>query len=163
MFKMLLLTMLMTGIHCCSAYAQKKYGYISFNFRCGDNDPQRDRIYFSPVIELNTLNFQKYTEGMDPGFVPFSVQYYNYAMGKWFEAYLREHYKVFTNESGKYARRSTTVIYHEGNEQACNDDKTISGCFYLSKDELELKRKHAIAEARDSQNSSSICEVIDLY
>ncbi|MEO5891549.1 MAG: hypothetical protein ABIQ31_14960 [Ferruginibacter sp.] len=82
MKKVLLLTVLLASIVSFKSSAQKKYGYTVLYFRCGDADAERDSIYYSPVIELNTLNFPPHTEGMDPAIAPYSVRYYNYALAK---------------------------------------------------------------------------------
>jgi hypothetical protein len=162
MKKILMLIAFMAGIACFKSYSQKRYGYTILYFRCGDDDPQKNRVYYSPVIELNTLNFPQYTDGMDPSIPQYSIRYYNYAISKWFEIYLKDKYKILINTRDKYARKSNSVVYDDKNNAACNDDKTNPGCFFLNKQELSIMRKDAISENRSPKYDSIICEVIDL-
>jgi hypothetical protein len=162
MKKILMFIALLNGISCCKSFSQKRYGYTVLNFRCGDNDPQRNRVYFSPVIELNALNFPRYTDGIDTAIPQFSVRYYNYAISKWFEIYLWKKHKILVNTPDRYARKSTSVIYNDENTAGCNDDKTNSGCFFMDKEELSIKRMNAINESRSPEYDRTICEVIDL-
>jgi hypothetical protein len=162
MKKILMLIALLAGIACFKSYSQKRYGYAVINFRCGDDDPQKDRVYYSPVIELNTLNFPKYTDGLDPTIAQYSVRYYNYAISKWFEIYLKDSYKILVNHPDKYARKSKSVVYNDSNKAGCNADKTNTGCFFMNKEELSIQRSKAISESRSPENQTIICEVIDL-
>ena len=158
-----LLLLALSGICLCHpTIAQKRYGYTVLHFRCGDDDSQRDRVYYSPIIELNTLNFPQYTDGVDPAIAPFSVRYYNYAISKWFELYLRDRYKILTNTPDKYQRRSKTVIFNESNSVDCNPDKTNAPCFFMNKEELASKRAHDIAVNRLPDSSNNFCEIVDL-
>jgi hypothetical protein len=163
MKRMLAVFLVIETLACVACDAQKKYGYTVLQFRCGDNDAERDRLYYSPVIELNTLNFARYTEGIDPAIPQYSVRYYNYAIAKWFENYLSDKYKVFINTPGKYARKSKTVIFNERNKADCNDTKTSPPCFFLSQEELAEIRKSDIAEQRGTTHSGAVCEVTDLH
>ena len=155
-----MLTGLIFYIACFDTYSQKRYGYTVLYFRCGDNEPGKDRVYYSPIIELNTLNFPQYTDGVDPAFAKYSVRYYNYAISKWFESFLSEKHKVM-NSLDRYARHSNTVIYNDSNGQGCDIDKTNNSCFFLNREELSRRRKQEINESR-AKIDSTFCEVIDL-
>ncbi|MEJ7586193.1 MAG: hypothetical protein WKI04_01400 [Ferruginibacter sp.] len=162
MIKVLMLVTLFSGNCWFKIYAQKKYGYTILHFRCGNSDPQKDRIYYSPLVELNTLNFPEYTMGMDPSIIPHSARYYNYAISKWFEIYLKDKYKIRINSPDKYARKSITAVYNNTKQADCNDDKTSPGCFFLNREELSVQRKDAINKSRAPDNKTAVCEVIDL-
>ncbi|MEP7142690.1 MAG: hypothetical protein ABI707_07460 [Ferruginibacter sp.] len=162
MKKTLMLIALLAVIACFNSSSQKRYGYAVLHFRCGDHDPQKDRIYYSPIIELNTLNFPKYTDGVDPSIAQYSVRYYNYAISKWFEIYLREKYKILVNPPDKYERKSKSVVYNDSDKAGCNVDKTNPACFFLNKEELSIQRGKAISESKSPENNSITCEVVDL-
>ncbi|MCW3092414.1 MAG: hypothetical protein JWP81_3483 [Ferruginibacter sp.] len=162
MTKILLLIVLLSGICGSRLYAQKKFGYAVLHLRCGAGDPDRNRVYYSPVIELNSLNFDKYTNGMDPAIPRFSVRYYTYAIDKWFEMYLSDKYRVMVNHPDKYERNATSVIFDENNKAHCNDDKTDPGCFFTDKQKLIMHRNKAIAESKLPKHENEICDVISL-
>src|SRR6187401_1561228 len=86
------------------SHAQIKYGYTVLYARCGGDDSQRDKVYFSPIIELDRLNFPKFTDGVDPAIPRLSIRYYNYAIAKWFEIYLKDKYRIAVNDPEKYER-----------------------------------------------------------
>lgn len=152
--------LLAAGIISLHSYAQKRYGYAILMMRCGDDDSNRNIVYFSPVIELNGLNFKKYTDGMDPAIPLHSVRYYNYAILKWFEIYLRQSKNIAYNHPERYERKASAMIYNRrGN---CNNDKTLIGCFFTDKNELALQRTQALKEARLDTNTSDFCEVVDV-
>ena len=140
--------------------AQKKYGYAVVYLRCGDEDNLRDMVYYSPVIELNALNFEKYTKGMDPTIPQYSVRYYNYALSKWFEIYLKEKHKVAINHPDKYLRKDSTVVFTKSID--CNSDKTSQPCFYTDKNQLDLIRRKEIDDAKLIEHSADYCEIVEL-
>ena len=158
--KISLLILLSTFTCCLPSNAQKKYGYAIIQIRCGKQDPQRNRVYYSPIIELNSLNFEQYTEGIDTSIPTYSVRYYNYAIAKWFEEHLKRQYRIAINDPEKYERGATMVVYNREGE--CNADKTSLGCFFTNKDQLAAQRKTAIGESKLESNSGNICEVIEL-
>ncbi|MEP7109814.1 MAG: hypothetical protein ABI760_17595 [Ferruginibacter sp.] len=162
MTKILMLAALTTGIFCFRSYSQIKYGYAVLYLRCGKEDPERNRIYYSPVIELDRLNFDKYIDGMDPAFAKYSVRYYNYAIAKWFELLLKEQFHIAVNVPEKYERNATSVVFDNKNDGSCNDDKTNPGCFFTDKKRLLTKRNNAINEDKLPQHNNAICEVINL-
>ena len=140
----LLLVALLAGIFCSRSYSQIKYGYAILYLRCGKEDPERNRIYFSPIVELDRLNFDKYTDGMDPALPKYSVRYYNYAITKWFEIFLEDEYRVAVNHPEKYERRDSCVIFNDMNNGDCNGDKTNPGCFFTDKQKILTSRNNAI-------------------
>lgn len=154
--------LLFTIASCLKSFTQKKYGYAVLQFRCGNDDAQKDRVYYSPVIELNTLNFPQFTDQLDPSIALHSVRYYNFAISKWFEIFLKDKYGIPVNDPAKYARKSHAVIYNEGNKNACDDKKTNPDCFFINKDELLKKRKGEIMQSKGADNRKSFCEVLDL-
>jgi hypothetical protein len=162
MKKIIMFMIILEGIACNSSFSQKKYGYAVINFRCGDNEPGKDRVYYSPVIELNSLNFPQYTDGIDPAIPKYSVRYYNYAISKWFEIYLREKYQILINSEDKYARKSTSVVYNDKNNGTCDDDKMNRDCFFLIREELLIIRNRKIIESSSPDKKALICEVIEL-
>lgn len=162
MMKILLFISLLTGIFFCHSYSQKKYGYAVLHLRCGGEDPQRNRIYYSPVIELNQLNFGRYTDGVDPTFTKYSVSYYNYAIAKWFELLLKEQYRIAVNDAEKYERNATCVVFDDKNNGDCSEKKTDPACFFTDKKKLIIHRNNAIHESRLTKNKNDICEVINL-
>ena len=142
------------------ASAQKKYGYAVVYLRCGNDDNQRNKVYYSPVIELNALNFEKYTRDVDPSIPLYSVRYYNYALSKWFEIYLKEKHKVAINEPGKYLRKDSTVVFTKSSD--CNQEKTNTPCFFMDKSAIDLQRRKEIDEARLEKHASDYCEIVEL-
>ena len=140
--------------------AQKKYGYAVVYLRCGNDDHQRNKVYYSPVIELNALNFEKYTRDVDPSIPLYSVRYYNYALSKWFEIYLKEKNKVAINDPEKYLRKDSTVVFTKSDE--CNPDKTNDPCFFMDKSIIDLQRRKEIDEARLGKHASDYCEIVEL-
>lgn len=147
-------------LNCTSSYSQKKYGFAVVEFRCSKNDANRNRVYYSPVIELNGLNFKKYTEGMDTSIPAYSVRYYNYAILKWFEALLKDKYHIALNDPEKYERQSTAVVYNKS--ASCNESKMDPSCFYTDEVQLTAIRNDAINENKLSANSNNFCEIIAL-
>lgn len=160
MKKLLLLTLLPVIIFYCSAAAQMKYGYAVLYLRCGNDDAQRDKVYYSPIIELDRLNFNKYTEGVDPEFTKYSVRYYNYAIAKWFEYFLKDRYHISINDAEKYERNSISVVLYDGG--GCSGDKTGTGCFFTNRQQLIRQRNKAIEEIRLPKNETEVCEVVVL-
>ncbi|CAN5462228.1 hypothetical protein BH11BAC3_BH11BAC3_31400 [soil metagenome] len=160
MKKILMLLIIFLFLNCTSSYSQKKYGYAVVEFRCSKNDADRNKVYYSPVIELNGLNFKKYTEGMDTSIPVYSVRYYNYAILKWFEALLKDKYNITLNDPEKYERQSTAVVYNKSTD--CNDSKTDRACFYTDKLQLIAIRNNAINQNKLPANSNNFCEVIVL-
>ncbi len=152
--------MLLGVLMCGEAQTQKKYGYAVAYLRCGNEDPQRNKIYYSPVIELNLLNFDKYTEGIDPLIPKFSVRYYNYAMSKWFSIYLKEKHRIAINDPERYLRKDSTVVFTK--DAACNEEKTSEPCFFTDKAELDLQRRKEIDNHRLTEYAPNFCEVIEL-
>lgn len=142
-----------------TASGQKKYGYAVVYMRCGADDNLRNTVYFSPVIELNALNFEKYTSGIDASIPLYSVRYYNYALSKWFEIYLKEKHKVLINDPEKYLRKDSTIVFTRSAD--CNPDKTNEACFFMHRDQLEQMRRKQIDEAKLSEHSPEYCEIID--
>ncbi len=139
-----------------------KYGYAVLYLRCGNDDAHRNKVYFSPVIELDRLNFKKYTDGMDPTFPLYSVRYYNYAITRWFEIFLKEKYQVAINDPEKYERYDTCVVFNNINYGSCSSIKTDPGCFFTSKQQINMLRDQAITESKKPDHQSDICEVIVL-
>lgn len=129
--------------------------------RCGNNEPLKNKVYFSPIIELNQLNFPKYTDGVDPAIPKFSVRYYNYAIAKWFEIYLKEKYRIAVNDPEQYERNSISAVYNKISSN-CNGDKTEPACFFTDKEELKRIRQQAITDSKLPAYEPSICEVISL-
>lgn len=162
MKKILLLIVLPSMIFCCPAWSQMKYGYAVLHLRCGNDDSRRNRVYFSPIIELDRLNFEKYTDGMDPSFAKYSVRYYNYAITRWFEIYLQEKHKVYINDPAKYLRYDTCVVFNNTNNGTCTSNLTNAGCFFTSKQQLKMLRDHAITDSKKPEHQSEICEVVVL-
>jgi len=162
MKKMLLLFVILSVFYCIGVYAQKKYGYTVLYLRCGNEEPSKNKVYYSPIIELDRLNFPKFTEGMDPNFPKFSVRYYNYAIAKWFETYLKAQYGVAVNDPEHYQRKATSMVYDNKSDGSCNSDKTEPGCFFTDQQKLILIRKNAITESKLSKNNTTICQVIGL-
>lgn len=162
MTKILLLIALLVIILCCQSYSQKRYGYAVLHLRCGKEDPEKNRLYYSPVIELNILNFDKYTDGVDPAFPKYSVSYYKYAIARWFELLLKEKYQIWITDPEKYERNVTTVVFDDKNNGDCKDGKTNTGCFFTDKQKLTTKRTNDISESNSPQNNHMICEVIAL-
>jgi hypothetical protein len=154
---MMLLVLLI--IH-SEAQTPKKYGYAIAYLRCGSEDSQRNKIYYSPVIELNLLNFDKYTDGIDPLIPKFSVRYYNYAMSKWFSIYLKEKHRVAINHPERYLRKDSTVVFSKS--AACNEDKTSEPCFFTDKAQLDLQRRKEIDEHRLKDYAPNFCEIVEL-
>ncbi len=143
-------------------FSQKKFGYAVLYLRCGDKDPNGDRVYYSPVIELDRLNFYPYTDGMDTAITPYSVRYFNYAISKWFEIYLRERYRIAVNDVEKYERDATATVYYYQLTVPCNAEKTSPGCFFTNKEELDKLRDAAIQQSKIVAGENGICEVIDV-
>ncbi|MEO6546520.1 MAG: hypothetical protein ABIN94_00920 [Ferruginibacter sp.] len=162
MKKALLLFVLLAGVFSTLCYSQKKFGYAVLYMRCGKNEPQKNQVYYSPVIELNVLNFNKYTDGVDPAIPKYSVRYYTYAIDKWFEIYLKDKYEVLVNDPDKYERNATSVIFDEQNKARCNDDKTSEECFFSDKEKIAVHRKNAIAEARLPIHQNEYCGVAEM-
>lgn len=154
--------MLFTGIFYSRSCSQIKYGYAVLHLRCGNADPQRNKVYYSPIIELDRLNFDKYTKGVDPSFPKYSVRYYNYAIAKWFEIYLQEHYNIAINDIEKYERNATCVVLNDKLKADCNADKTNPDCFFTDKQKLSLLRNTAISESKTPIHENDFCEVIAL-
>jgi hypothetical protein len=161
-FKVFLLTIFLSGIFQFAAVAQKRYGYAIMGLRCGNQDPERNRIYYSPIIELNTLNFPRYAEGIDPAIPLYSVRYYNYAISKWFEFHLKQYHNVRVTDPEEYQRKFTSVVFKATNAATCNDEKTDASCFFTDKDELSLQREKAIRENKSALHAGTTCEVISL-
>ncbi|MBC7888003.1 MAG: hypothetical protein H7Z13_08930 [Ferruginibacter sp.] len=161
MLKSLMFILLLISLFSSPTYSQKRYGYAVLYLRCGNTDPQRNRVYFSPVIELNTLNFTRYTVGMDPAFSKYSVRYYNYAIARWFEIFMKEKHKIEMNDPQKYERNATCVVF-DNSKGYCNDDKTSIDCFYTDQKKLILHKNNAISECKLFAHSNDICEVISL-
>lgn len=128
--------------------------------RCSKNDANKNKVYYSPVIELNGLNHKKYTEGMDSSIPEYSTRYYNYAILKWFEALLKDKYNIVLNDPEKYERQSTAVVYNKSAN--CNEHKTELACFYTDKAQLTAIRNDAINENKQLKNSNNFCEIIEL-
>ena len=162
MTKIIVFVIFLTVIFQSSAQAQKKYGYAVMYLRCGDEDPQKDRVYFSPMIELNALNFPKYTDGIDPAIPPQSVRYYNYAISRWFEHFLKQYYRVAINDPDKYERKFRSFIFNDTGGAQCNNDKTNIPCFFTDKNQLSLMRENAIRESKLPESEMNHCEVIAL-
>ncbi|MEO6723344.1 MAG: hypothetical protein ABIN67_23455 [Ferruginibacter sp.] len=162
MTKIIMFLILLTGVFYLRADAQKKYAYAILNMRCGNEQPHRDRLYFSPIIELNTLNFPKYTEGIDPAIPIYSVRYYNYALLKWFELFIKQYYNIQVTDPEKYERKFTSVLFNEKNSLSCNDQKTNIDCFFTDKNELAARRDKAIKETKLLVTQNQICEVVSL-
>ncbi len=162
MKKILLLIVLLSFIFCYPAWSQMKYGYAVLHLRCGNDDSQKNRVYFSPIIELDRLNFEKYTDGMDPSFPKYSIRYYNYAITRWFEMYLEEKHKVYVNDPEKYLRYDTCVVLQNKSSGSCTGDLTNADCFFTNKQLLKIIRDHAIAENKKPEHQSDICEIIVL-
>jgi hypothetical protein len=162
MTKIIMCILLLTTLFNLKADAQKRYAYAILNMRCGNQYPDRDRVYFSPIIELNTLNFPMYTEGIDPSIPMYSVRYYNYALLKWFELFIKQHYNIQVTDPEKYERKFTSVVLNEKNALSCNDQKTNAACFFTDKNELITKRDNAIKESKLLVSENHICEVVPL-
>ena len=162
MKKILLLIVLLSTIFCHRGLSQMKYGYAVLHLRCGNDDAQRNRVYFSPVIELDRLNFEKYTDGMDPSFPKHSIRYYNYAITRWFEIYLKEKHRVHINDPEKYERYDTCVVFDNINSGYCSSIKTDPGCFFTNRQQLTMLRESAITESKKPEHQDDICEVIVL-
>lgn len=162
MTKIIMFVILLAGIFKFDAGAQKRYGYAILNMRCGDEDPNRDRVYYSKIIELNALNFPMYTTDMDPSIPIYSVRYYNYALLKWFESFVKQYYNIQVTDPKKYERKFTAVVLNAKNALSCNDQKTNTACFFTDKNELTIQRDKAIKEAKLSISQHHICEVVSL-
>ena len=160
MKKIAMLTVLSVLLFCSCCNAQMKYGYAVLHLRCGNNDAQRNTVYYSPVIELDRLNFEKYTKGVDPSFPLYSVRYYNYAIARWFEIYLLEHRKIAFNDPEKYERNVAFNVFDDkGN---CNADKTDPDCFFTDKQKIIKHRNNGISESRSAVHENDFCGVIAL-
>ena len=162
MSKIFLLLILSVAITQLTVKAQKRYGYAVLGFRCGNQDPERNRLYYSPVIELNTLNFREYTEGIDPAIPLYSVRYYNYAISRWFEMYLKKYHNIQITDPFEYERKFISIVFNTKNAGSCNEQKTDTPCFFTDKNELALQRENAIRESKLPQNAGNTCEVISL-
>lgn len=162
MKKAIIFIAVLAFLACFQSYSQKKYGYTVIHLRCDQQDPYRDRIYFSPIIELNQLNFDRYTKGIDPTFPKYSVRYYNYAIAKWFEIFLEEQYGILVNDAEKYERNATCVVFDQKNNNDCNNEKTHPGCFFTEKQKLIAIRDNAIHDSKLPTHAHEICEVIAL-
>ncbi len=156
----LMLLLLFSLLICSHSYSQKKYGYAVLYARCSKTDPQRDRIYFSPIIELSVLNFKEYIAGIDPSIPAYSVRYYNYAILKWFEKLLKEKYNVAINDPEKYERQSTAIVFNPNGN--CNADNTNTYCFFTDKLQLVDQRNLSIIENKSPAQVGNVCEVTDL-
>lgn len=163
MTKIIMFVILCTCLFSMTSSAQKKYGYAILYFKCGTDDPSRDRIYYSPIVELNTLNFARYTEGIDPAIPIYSVRYYNYAISKWFEMFIKQYYNIQVNDPNRYERKFTSIVFNSENTQSCNDTKTNPDCFFTDKNELLIKRENAIKESKLPIYENTTCEVISLH
>lgn len=157
-----MLIMLMFTISIIQLCAQKKYGYTMLHLRCGDRDAQKDKVYFSPVIELNIVDFPKYTKGMDYTIHKYSVRYYNYAIARWFEFYIYQHHGIAVNDPEKYERNAVSVVLDEKSEGGCDLQKINADCFFTDKNKLEAQRNAAILESKQPANANLICEVVAL-
>ena len=142
--------------------AQKRYGYAVLYYRCGKEKPEKNRMYVGPVIELNVLNFPRYTDGIDPAIALYSVRYYNYAISKWLEEYLASHKLVIPGDPEKYQRKFRSVIFNEQQAAECNPDKTAMPCFFTDKAALIILRANDIRENRTPEKENNICEVVEL-
>ena len=162
MIKIIMFFILLAGILPLASDAQKKYGYAILHFRCGSEDPRRDRVYYSPIIELNTLNFPRYTDGIDPAIPVYSVRYYNYAIFKWFESFVKQYYDIMINDADRYERKFESVVFNAKNASSCNETKTSTNCFFTDKYELSIQREDAIRESKLPIHEGKFCEIISL-
>ena len=162
MIKIIMFVILIAGILPLVSDAQKRYGYAILHFKCGSDDPQRNRVYYSPIIELNTLNFPRYTDGIDPAIPVYSVRYYNYAISKWFESFVKQYYNIQINDPNSYERKFKSIVFNEKNASSCNDTKTNADCFFTDKEELSIQREEAVRESKLPIHEAKFCEVISL-
>ena len=91
-----------------------------------------------------------------------SVRYYNYAIARWFESYLKQRYGIAANDPEKYERNAMSVVLDQKSSEDCDLQKTSAGCFFTNKQKLIEQRNSAILESKLPANANLICEVIAL-